>query len=130
MNELFCQILLEYKKCLELYSSRQRAWLRWLKMVFYKTSKLICANLCPSRLANILAQYPDKLQLSAAQLNRIATRLCHVIYYHSYKKYPCLVGIVSICERDSEIGSTSLSPMLSAFSIIKIKFCFNIFFCI
>ena len=28
------------------------------------------------------------------QLTTIGTRLCHVIYYHGNKKYPCLLGIV------------------------------------
>ena len=82
-EHFFFQILLEYKKCLEIYSSRQRARLRWLKMGFLKTSKLIWANLHLKGLAIILAQYRDTLQLKAEQFNRIPTRLCPVIYYHS-----------------------------------------------
>ena len=32
------------------------------------------------------------------KVNPVPTRLCHVIYYHGDKKYPCVVGIGLMCE--------------------------------
>ena len=31
--------------------------------------------------------------IQGPKVNPIPTRLCHIIYYHRYKKHPCLVGI-------------------------------------
>ena len=37
------------------------------------------------------------------RINPVLTRLLHVIYYHSDKKYPCLVGI-ELTLRDTYVG--------------------------
>ena len=50
---IFFPILLEYKKCLEIYSSRQRARLRWLKMGFLNKVFPGSRNLAPDSCAVI-----------------------------------------------------------------------------
>ena len=43
-------------------------------------------------------------------LNPIPTRLCHVIYYHTDKKYPCLVGL-GLIEENMDLSRIHLAVL-------------------
>ena len=43
-------------------------------------------------------------------LNPIPTRLCHVIYYHTDKKYPCLVGL-GLIEENMDLSHIHLAVL-------------------
>ena len=43
-------------------------------------------------------------------LNPIPTRLCHVIYYHTDKKYPCLVGL-GLIEENMDLSCIHLAVL-------------------
>ena len=43
-------------------------------------------------------------------LNPIPPRLCHVIYYHTDKKYPCLVGL-GLIEENMDLSHIHLAVL-------------------